>query len=114
MAQIKKGEAKIKRRELLQQTLSSYIAQYRVPFHQLKIPYHRIQGGKKGSSYSEEQDRFLLCKVNEIDSVAYESLQNEIVERTKKVAINTLPTTNRGTKEATMKGVSKVCENEIL
>lgn len=156
MAQIRKGEAKIKRRQLLQETLSSYIAQYRVPFHQLKIPYHRIRDGKKGN-YSEEHDRFLLCKVNEIglnketlyeelkfamsrspqfrfdwfiksrtalelkqrcltlitavDSVAYESLQNEIVEKTKKVTIDTLQTSTCGSKEAK---VNELCENEIL
>ncbi len=62
MAQIEKGESKIRRRADIRRALDAKIARYRAPFHQLRIAY----GTNKGKNYTEEEDRFVVCMLHKL------------------------------------------------
>jgi len=62
MAQIDKGEARIKRRGLTRKALDAKIARYKAPAYQLRIAY----GANKGKNYTEEEDRYLICMLHKI------------------------------------------------
>lgn len=56
LANIEKGEARIKKMGEIQTLLSTKIAKYKMPLHQLKVNY----GGNKGKSFTDEEDRFMV------------------------------------------------------
>merc|ERR1712142_1320545 len=62
MAQIDKGEARIKRRGLTRKALDAKIARYKAPAYQLRIAY----GANKGKNYTEEEDRYLICMLHKL------------------------------------------------
>merc|ERR550532_525684 len=77
MTQIEKGETKIQRRALIKKALDAKIAQYRAPFHQLRIAY----GTNKGKNYTEEEDRFLVCMLHKLGfdkENVYEELRSTV------------------------------------
>ncbi|KAJ1343391.1 hypothetical protein BSLG_001981, partial [Batrachochytrium salamandrivorans] len=51
---IEKGEARLKKIQEVQESLSAKIGKYRIPLQQLKLSY----GQNKGKNYTEEEDRF--------------------------------------------------------
>ncbi|CAJ0943274.1 unnamed protein product, partial [Mesorhabditis belari] len=77
LAQIEKGEARIQRRHLVRRALDVKIAKYKAPFHQLRIAY----GTNKGKTYTEEEDRFLVCELHRLgfdNENAYEELRQSV------------------------------------
>lgn len=62
MAQIERGETKIQRRASIKKALDGKMSRYRAPFHQLRIAY----GNNKGKNYTEEEDRFLVCRLHKL------------------------------------------------
>ncbi|KNC98614.1 uncharacterized protein SPPG_06295 [Spizellomyces punctatus DAOM BR117] len=56
IANIEKGEAKLKRTQEIQDALTAKVRQHRAPLQQLKIQYLQ----SKGKNFTEEEDRFLL------------------------------------------------------
>lgn len=75
---IERGEEKIRKREYVQQQLTSIIKQYKYPVYQLQIPYGNAQ---KSKNYTEEEDRFLVVTLQKLgytrDDV-YELMRREI------------------------------------
>ncbi|CAD6185953.1 unnamed protein product [Caenorhabditis auriculariae] len=77
LAQIEKGEARIQRRQSVKKALDAKIAKYRAPFHQLRIAY----GTNKGKTYTEEEDRFLVCELHRLGfdkETVYEELRQSV------------------------------------
>jgi SWI/SNF-related matrix-associated actin-dependent regulator of chromatin subfamily A member 5 len=62
LAQIEKGEQRIQRRISVKSALDAKIAKYKAPFYQLRIQY----GTNKGKNFTEEEDRFLICRLHEL------------------------------------------------
>ncbi|CAG9760593.1 unnamed protein product [Ceutorhynchus assimilis] len=60
MAQIERGEAKIRQQASIKRALDAKMASCRAPFHQLQLSY----GKNKGKYYTEEEDRFLVCMLH--------------------------------------------------
>lgn len=54
---VERGEEKIRKRNQIQEQLSSIVRQYRFPLQQLQINYGNTQ---KGKNYTEEEDRFMV------------------------------------------------------
>ncbi|CAJ0575408.1 unnamed protein product, partial [Mesorhabditis spiculigera] len=79
IAQIEKGESRIQRRHLVRGALDAKIKKYRAPYHQLRISY----GTNKGKTYTEEEDRFLVCELHRLgfdSETVYEDLCQSIRE----------------------------------
>ncbi|KAG5438230.1 hypothetical protein PCANB_003081 [Pneumocystis canis] len=77
IGQIEAGEGRIQKQDRQTKLLHEKISQYRAPLQQLKIMYNQ----NKGKSYTEEEDRFLLVKLNEYGlstEDVYERLREEI------------------------------------
>ncbi|QSL67055.1 hypothetical protein MERGE_001442 [Pneumocystis wakefieldiae] len=77
ISQIEAGEGRIQKQDRQTKLLHEKISQYRAPLQQLKIIYNQ----NKGKSYTEEEDRFLLVKLNEYGlgtEDVYERLREEI------------------------------------
>ncbi|EMR09698.1 hypothetical protein PNEG_01885 [Pneumocystis murina B123] len=77
IGQIEAGEGRIQKQDRQTKLLHEKISQYRAPLQQLKIIYNQ----NKGKSYTEEEDRFLLVKLNEYGlgtEDVYERLREEI------------------------------------
>ncbi|WKY02175.1 hypothetical protein Q1695_015860 [Nippostrongylus brasiliensis] len=77
LAQIEKGEARIQRRQSVKRALDAKIAKYKAPFHQLRIAY----GTNKGKTYTEEEDRFLVCELHRLGfdkETVYEELRQSV------------------------------------
>ncbi|PAV81389.1 hypothetical protein WR25_06855 [Diploscapter pachys] len=75
--QIEKGEARIQRRQSVKKGLDAKIAKYKAPFHQLRIAY----GTNKGKTYTEEEDRFIVCELHRIGfdkETVYEELRQSV------------------------------------
>lgn len=75
--QVERGEAKALRRAAAKQALANKIARYRSPYYDCKITYNQ----NKSKVYTEDDDKFLLCALNEIgldNENAYEELRNYI------------------------------------
>ncbi|KAJ1336566.1 hypothetical protein BSLG_007350 [Batrachochytrium salamandrivorans] len=74
---IEKGEARLKKIQEVQESLSAKIGKYRIPLQQLKLSY----GQNKGKNYTEEEDRFLLVTLGKFgygtDDI-YEKIRVEI------------------------------------
>lgn len=62
IAQIEKGEQRIKRRQDIKKAIEAKMARYSAPFHQLRINY----GANKGKNYIEEEDRYLICMLHKL------------------------------------------------
>ncbi|XP_017490959.1 PREDICTED: chromatin-remodeling complex ATPase chain Iswi-like [Rhagoletis zephyria] len=62
IAQIEKGEQRIKRRQDIKKAIEAKMARYSAPFHQLRINY----GANKGKNYIEEEDRYLICSLHKL------------------------------------------------
>jgi SWI/SNF-related matrix-associated actin-dependent regulator of chromatin subfamily A member 5 len=78
---IEEGEARTRKTEEQKRLLAIKLKQYRNPLQQMKINYTVSTTNKK--VYSEEEDRFLLVKLNEhgVDSPGiYEQLREDIRE----------------------------------
>lgn len=79
IAQIEKGEQRIKRRQDIKKAIEAKMLRYSAPFHQLRINY----GANKGKNYIEEEDRYLICMLHKLgvdrESV-YEDLKLAIRE----------------------------------
>uniref|UniRef100_A0A1I7YKB3 SANT domain-containing protein n=1 Tax=Steinernema glaseri TaxID=37863 RepID=A0A1I7YKB3_9BILA len=77
IAQIEKGEARIARKINVRKALDVKIAKYKAPYHQLRLSY----GTNKGKSYSEAEDRFLMCELHTLGfdkENIYEELRDSI------------------------------------
>ena len=76
---IAEGEAKRSKRENLEQLLSKKINSVRYPMQELELNYPTT----KGKVYSEEEDRYLLCRLfhygMQVDDV-YERIKRDITE----------------------------------
>lgn len=59
---IEKGEKKIERTQAIERNLKIKVARHKNPWHTLKINY----GANKGKAFSEDEDVWLVCKMNEI------------------------------------------------
>ncbi|KAJ3294294.1 hypothetical protein HK104_003709 [Borealophlyctis nickersoniae] len=77
LANIEKGESKIRRTQEVQDALTAKIRQHRIPLQQLKIQYLQ----SRGKNFTEEEDRFLLVMLERFgygtDDV-YEKIRDEI------------------------------------
>lgn len=62
IANIERGEAKLKKIQVIQEALTAKISSHRNPLQQLKIPYHQ----NKGRNYTEDEDRYLLVSLERI------------------------------------------------
>lgn len=79
IAQIEKGEQRIKRRQDIKKAIEAKMARYSAPFHQLRINY----GANKGKNYIEEEDRYLICMLHKLGvdrENVYEDLKLSIRE----------------------------------
>ncbi|KZT63927.1 hypothetical protein DAEQUDRAFT_72465 [Daedalea quercina L-15889] len=78
-ARIEEGEAKRNKRSNLEALLAKKIASVRYPMQELELNYPTT----KGKVYSEEEDRYLLCRLNyygmRVDDV-YERIKKDITE----------------------------------
>ncbi|ORX79706.1 hypothetical protein K493DRAFT_243417, partial [Basidiobolus meristosporus CBS 931.73] len=77
IANIEKGEARLKRQDEIQDQLTSKISQYRLPLQQLKLTHTQ----NKGKNYTEEEDRFLLVMLESYGygtEDVYEKIRGEI------------------------------------
>jgi SWI/SNF-related matrix-associated actin-dependent regulator of chromatin subfamily A member 5 len=77
ISQIEKGEEKIERKRAIQAALTAKTSKFRQPFQQLRINY----GNNRGKNFTEEEDRFLVCMLQQIGfeyEGAYEMLRREV------------------------------------
>eukprot|EP01024_Parvocaulis_polyphysoides_P008605 TRINITY_DN12569_c0_g2_i1.p1 TRINITY_DN12569_c0_g2~~TRINITY_DN12569_c0_g2_i1.p1 ORF type:complete len:269 (+),score=39.05 TRINITY_DN12569_c0_g2_i1:139-945(+) len=72
--QIEKGEEKIVRQEKIMMVINKKMEIYRNPWVEMKIYY----GANKGKSYTEEEDRFLVCMLNTLGYGQWDELKSEI------------------------------------
>ena len=78
-ARIAEGEAKRNKRSNLEFLLAKKIASVRYPMQELELNYPTT----KGKVYSEEADRYLLCRLNHYGMRAddiYERIKKDIME----------------------------------
>ena len=78
-ARIEEGEAKRNKRSNLEALLSKKIASVKYPMQELELNYPTT----KGKVYSEEEDRYLLCRLNHYGMQAedvYERIKKDITE----------------------------------
>lgn len=78
-ARISEGEAKRNKRDNLEQLLANKIASVRYPMQELELNYPTT----KGKVYSEEEDRYLLVRLNHYGMRAddvYERIKKDITE----------------------------------
>jgi len=59
---IERGEQKIQRYNDIMQALAAKLDRYKNPWKDLKIMY----GPNKGKGFTEEEDRFMVCKINKL------------------------------------------------
>lgn len=71
---IGKGEQKLARREAITKALNDKVARTPNPWQTLTIAY----GSNKGKAFTEEEDRFLVCMMQELGYGAWEQLKQEI------------------------------------
>ncbi|PIL31136.1 transcription factor [Ganoderma sinense ZZ0214-1] len=78
-SRIEEGEAKRNKRSNLEALLSKKIASVKYPMQELELNYPTT----KGKVYSEEEDRYLLCRLNHYGMQAedvYERIKKDITE----------------------------------
>jgi len=71
---IEEGEQRLKRRDEQMTALDAKIKRYKNPWTSLTIPY----GQKKGKSFVEEEDVFLVCMTHKLGYGNWEALKDEI------------------------------------
>jgi SWI/SNF-related matrix-associated actin-dependent regulator of chromatin subfamily A member 5 len=71
---IGKGEQKLARREAITKALNDKVGRTPNPWQTLTIAY----GSNKGKAFTEEEDRFLVCMMQELGYGAWEQLKQEI------------------------------------
>jgi len=71
---IERGERKIQRRHEIEEAIKSKVSRHKDPYNTLSIEY----GSNKGKAFTEEEDRFLLCKMSEIGYGQWHLMQLEI------------------------------------
>jgi len=59
---IEKGERRIERNQAIERALKIKVARHKNPWQTLRLQY----GSNKGKAFTEEEDIFLVCKMNEI------------------------------------------------
>jgi SWI/SNF-related matrix-associated actin-dependent regulator of chromatin subfamily A member 5 len=74
LEKIERGEGKIKRRKDIQQALDSKVRETKNPWMTLSIDY----GPNKGKAFTEEEDRFLVCMLQQLGYGSWEQLKLEI------------------------------------
>lgn len=74
LGNIERGEAKIARQNDMLKAVRRKIDLYKNPWRDLKIVY----GANKVKSYTEEEDRFLLCSLPEVGFGAWEELKAQV------------------------------------
>ena len=77
MRKIMQGETKIQRRTEIAHALNKKVSRTTNPFLSLKIDYSGLPGGR-GRSFSEENDRFLVCMTDHIGYGRWEELQIQV------------------------------------
>jgi SWI/SNF-related matrix-associated actin-dependent regulator of chromatin subfamily A member 5 len=78
-ARIEEGEAKRNKRSNLESLLSQKISSVRYPMQELELSYPTT----KGKVFSEEEDRYLLCRLNHYGMATedvYERIKQDITE----------------------------------
>eukprot|EP00512_Aurantiochytrium_limacinum_P004433 CAMPEP_0171496774 /NCGR_PEP_ID=MMETSP0958-20121227/6893_1 /TAXON_ID=87120 /ORGANISM="Aurantiochytrium limacinum, Strain ATCCMYA-1381" /LENGTH=1279 /DNA_ID=CAMNT_0012030923 /DNA_START=175 /DNA_END=4014 /DNA_ORIENTATION=- len=71
---IKKGEQKLARRAAITEALDKKVSRTKNPWQSLTINY----GSNKGKTFSEEEDRFLVCMLQRLGYGAWDQLKQEI------------------------------------
>lgn len=71
---IRKGEERIERNQKVMSAIQRKVNRYKSPLDELKIHY----GTSKGKAYNEEEDRFLICSVNELGYGRWDELKAAI------------------------------------
>jgi len=71
---IKKGEHKLKRKHAIAEALRSKVERTTNPWQTLTLNY----GSNKGKTFTEEEDRFLVCMMNRLGYGAWDQLKQEI------------------------------------
>jgi len=71
---IEKGEHRIQRQQDIMNAIATKLERYKNPMVELKIQY----GANKGKSYTEEEDRFILCSVHQLGYGSWDELKAEI------------------------------------
>lgn len=74
VAAIERGEAKLARAAEISRAVDAKLAAYRNPWQELRLAY----GANKGKTYTEEEDRFILCSVRELGYGAWDELKAAI------------------------------------
>ncbi|KAI6229821.1 hypothetical protein M3Y99_01129900 [Aphelenchoides fujianensis] len=77
LANIERGEQRIVRKKTTKRALDLKVSRYTAPFHQLQLHY----GGQKCKNFTEDEDRFLICKLHELGfdgENVYEELRQAI------------------------------------
>ncbi|KAI6171188.1 Transcription activator [Aphelenchoides bicaudatus] len=73
LAGIERGEQKIVKKKSTKRALDAKISKYIAPYHQLQLHY----GSTKCKNFTEDEDRFLLCKLHEL-GIDNENVYEEI------------------------------------
>jgi len=71
---IKKGEQKLARRAAITEALDKKVARTKNPWQALTVNY----GSNKGKTFTEEEDRFLICMMQRLGYGAWDQLKQEI------------------------------------
>ncbi|CAD7702794.1 unnamed protein product [Ostreobium quekettii] len=71
---IERGEQKIRRQADIMKALAAKLDRYKNPWLELKIQY----GANKGKAYTEEEDRFIVCMINQLGYGAWDELKSEL------------------------------------
>ena len=74
ISNIEKGEQKIQRQHDMLKAVREKIAKYKNPWRELKLTY----GPNKFKSFTEEEDRFLLCSIPEVGFGNWDELKAQI------------------------------------
>jgi len=62
VSKIERGEKSLTHKETVKENLARKFAKYASPYHQLQLHY----SASKCKNYSEEEDRFMVCKLHEL------------------------------------------------
>lgn len=71
LERVEKGERRIERNQAIERALRVKVARHKNPWQTLRLAY----GSNKGKAYTEEEDIFLVCKMNEIGYGNWEMLK---------------------------------------
>ena len=74
ISNIEKGEQKIQRQHDMLKAVREKIAMYKNPWRELKLSY----GPNKFKSFTEEEDRFLLCSIPEVGFGNWDELKAQV------------------------------------